>query len=200
MTRLIGKEIQKRNNISPNNQFNTTMKKVLVCLACMLLVCAGAVAQNRQGGRNNRQGNGRQFQPMAVIDTAVINHIGLSDEVLAQVYALQEKQAAVAEEQMKGMMPERGKRMTEEARNEMQEKTTKMKAAFRLELRNLIGDESYITYLEKQLDSRGMFGGRQMQMGGMNGQRGNWGGQGGQGGFGGGQGGFGGGDFPGGGF
>jgi len=172
-------------------------------MACMLLVCAGAVAQNRQGGRNRGNHQARMFQPLAVIDTAIINHIGLSEEMLKEVYTLQSDQEEEAKKAMEGMMPERGKRMSEDAMKGMQEKMTATKSEFRGQLRNLIGDEMYITYLEKSLDMRGMFGGRNMQMGGgMQRGNGDWGGQGNQGGFGGGVpgGGFGGGDFPGGGF
>lgn len=174
------------------------MKKMLSCLVCMFIICAGAVAQNRQGN-NNRQNNGRQFQHMSVIDTAIINHMGLSEELLSQVLALQAKQQNMAKEQMSNMMSQRNQRMSEVDRKGMAEKMVQMKATFRKELRELIGVDNYIAYLEKQIDTpRPAFGGRQMQMNGQGGQgqRGNWGGQGGyprggnRGGFGGNQGGF----------
>lgn len=174
------------------------MKKIIFSLVCMLLICSAAVAQNR-GGNRNRQGGGRGFQPMAVIDTAVVNHIGLSEELLAQVYALKDAQAEEAKEQMSKMMPERGKRMNEEARAEMMEKMAAMKQGFRKQLRALIGDEMYIAYLEKALDTRNMNMMRPMQGGqGFGGQGGFGGGMPQGGGFGGGMpqgGGFGGGDF-----
>lgn len=162
------------------------MKKMLFACACMLLIFTGVMAQNRQGGR--RQG-GPRFQPAAVIDTAVINHIGLTDEVLAQVLVLQEKQAELAKTEM-GQNMQRGQRMSAENREKMMENLKLMKQKFRLQLRELIGDEKYIQYLEASVDQRQTFpGGMQMRQGQM--PQGGFGG--GRGGFEGGQGGFGGG-------
>lgn len=160
------------------------MKKLLMLAGLCLAICSSVVAQDfGQGGRQGGQ-RGPRRQMDAVVDTAIINHMDLNQEVLQQVYKLQEAKQAEQKEAM-GNMRQRGQRMSEEGRKEFMEKQQAFTAQYRKELRALIGDENYITYLEKMLDRRPMFGG--MQRGGM--PRGQMGG--GQG-FGGGQ--------PGGGF
>lgn len=173
------------------------MKKFLFLAGLCLTIVTNVVAQDfGQGGRQGGQRNMRR-QIDAVVDTAIINHMDLSQEVLNQVYKLQEAKQAEQKEAMGQMR--RGQRMSEEERKAFHERQQAFTTQYRKELRAIIGDEAYITYLEKMLDRRTMgFGG--MQRGGM--QRGQMGG--GQG-FGGGQGGFGGnggfdngGGFPGG--
>ena len=169
------------------------MKKFLFLAGICLSMSMALMAQD-----NHRRGGGRRmpFSIDAVVDTAVINHIGLEDAVLQQVYKLQETKMAEQREQMEnGMRRERGQRPSEEELAAMREKRQAFTDQYRQQLRALIGDQLYITYLEKMLDRQAT-----MRFNRMGGQRG--GGQafpqGGQG-FGGGNGfgndGFGGGGF-----
>ena len=164
------------------------MKKTLILAGICLSMCLSAFAQNDMGRQNGR------MRPNfdAVVDTAVINHIGLDEAVLKKVYELQTtKQAEQREMFQNGMRRERGQRMSEEERQAMQTKRQEFTNQYRQQLRALIGDQLYITYLEKMLDrqsmmrfQRGGFGGGNGQRPG-GGQRGGFGGENG-GGFGGG--------------
>ena len=115
--------------------------------------------------------------------------MNISADVLQKVYDLQKSKQEEQQKVMAGFRQQRGQRLSEEERKAMMEQREAFTAQYRKELRALIGDETYITYLEKQLNRQGM----RMMMGG--GQRPNGGQFGGQrqggGGFGGG---FGGGD------
>lgn len=172
------------------------MKKFLLLASLCLAICSGVSAQDfqgRQGGQRGQRGNRMQID--MVVDTAIINHMDLSEEVLQQVYQLQEKKHAEQKEAMSSM--KRGQRMNEEELKAFMDRQQEFNAQYRKELRALLGDEAYIAYLEKMLDRRPSFG-MMRGRGQMGGQRpmggGDFGGQG----FGGG--GFGGGDGFGGGF
>lgn len=173
------------------------MKKTLFLAGICLAMCLSAFAQNERGNRPNGQRMRMNFD--AVVDTAVINHIGLDDAVLQQVYQLQTTKQEEQRAMFQNNRRERGQRMTDEERKAMQEKRQAFTDQYRKDLRALIGDQLYITYLEKMLDrqsmmrfQRGNFGGGN-PMGGQRqgGQRGGFGNDNG-GGFGGG---FGGNEF-----
>ena len=138
------------------------MKKCMILLALCLTMCAVAMAQNRpqRGGNNHQMMQAGQHMPApnadAVVDTTIINHIGLSDDVLAKVYNLQQAKKESLGAMMREMRPERGTRMTEEQSKAFTEKRSEFVTNYRKELRELIGDEAYINYLEKQLDSRSL--------------------------------------------
>ncbi len=169
------------------------MKKILILAGVCITMCLTSFAQDMQG---QRQGGQRQRRSMdAVVDTAIINHMDLKAEVLQQVLTLQEAKQAQQREAMQQMRQNRnGQRMDEGERKAMQEKMQAFTAQYRKELREILGDETYIAYLEKMLDRqsmRMMGGGRP---GGQGGQRGGQRQGGFQGGFPGGDGGFGGGN------
>ena len=162
------------------------MKKFLILAGICLVMSANVIGQDF----NQRQGGQRSRRSMdAVVDTAIINHLNISADVLQKVYDLQKSKQEEQQKVMAGFRQQRGQRLSEEERKAMMEQREAFTAQYRTELRALIGYETYITYLEKQLNRQGM----RMMMGG--GQRPNGGQFGGQrqggGGFGGG---FGGGD------
>ncbi len=166
------------------------MKKFMILAGICLVMCANAIGQDS----NQRQGGQRARRMMdAVVDTAIINHMDINTEVLQKVYALQQSKQEEQRKIMGDFRQQRGQRLSDEERKAMAEKREAFTAQYRKELRALIGDETYIAYLEKQLSRQGMM--RMMQGGGQRGNNGQFGGQrqgGGQrGGFGGG---FGGGD------
>jgi len=148
------------------------MKKLIIIAALHLAFCLSLIGQVYKD--YDRQGGQRQRRSMdMVVDTAVINHIDLNAEVLQKVYALQESKQQQQRELMQGMRPGKGQRMSEEERKAIAEKREAFTSAYRKELRELIGDEAYILYLEKMLDRQGMMrmGGARIQ-GQQNGQRG----------------------------
>ncbi len=143
------------------------MKKIVILAGICLTMCFSAIAQN-----NQRQGGQRGPRMMdAVVDTAIINHMGIDDAVLKKIYELQESKQAEQKEMMKNARPEKGQKMSEEARKAMQEKREAFTAQYRKELRALIGDETYIAYLEKKVDRSVMmrFGGQRQGQGGQRG-------------------------------
>lgn len=160
------------------------MKKSLFLTGLCLMM---SVALMAQGNQNNGQRQMRQMRQMdAVVDTAVINHMNLDAQVLEKVYKLQESKKAEQEAMMKESRPQKGQRMSDAERKAMQEKRETFTAKYRKELRELLGDETYILYLEKQVDrnsarqfmmrpmqnNRGQQGGGQRQGGGFGGNGG----------------------------
>lgn len=158
------------------------MKKFLILASMCLVMSVSAIAQDkpvkREMGPRQRpqqeQMQQRQRRSMdVVVDTAIINHMDLSAEVLQQVMALQEAKQAEQKKAMSEMRQNRnGQRMSDEERKAMREKTQAFTAQYRKELRALLGDEAYIAYLEKMVDSRNM-----MRMGGQRPQQAQMGGQ-----------------------
>ena len=172
------------------------MKKLLILASLCLSMSISAFAQGY--GRPNN-GQRMPFQFDAVVDTAIINHIGLEADKLQQVYKLQETKQSEQREMFQGARRERGQRMSEEERQAMQEKRQAFTNEYRKQLRAIIGDQLYITYLEKMLDRQASMRFGRMGGGPRGGQGFNRGG--GDNGFGGGNNGFGGNDgFGGGGF
>lgn len=159
------------------------MKKFLILASMCLVMSVSAIAQDKPAKREmaprqrpqQEQMQQRQRRSMdVVVDTAIINHMDLSAEVLQQVMALQEAKQAEQKKAMSEMRQNRnGQRMSEEERKAMREKTQAFTAQYRKELRALLGDEAYIAYLEKMVDSRNMMrmGGGRPQAGQMGGQR-----------------------------
>ena len=143
------------------------MKKVLILAGICLSLCGSLMAQ--PNGRPNGGPRGR-FNLDAVVDTAVINHIGLPEATLQQVYELQKNKMEVQLEMFKSMRPGRGQRLSEEERQAMNEKRQAFTTQYRQELRAIVGDAAYITYLEKLIDHQatqrfgrmGNFGGQRM--------------------------------------
>lgn len=128
------------------------MKKILFITSLMLCLCMGAFAQQqRQPGQRGGNQMRAQRQMDAVVDTAVINHMDLEQALLDQVYALQNTKQAELRESMQ-QTRQRGQRWTEEQRKEMMEQRAAFNQQYRKELRTLLGDETYILYLEKLLD------------------------------------------------
>lgn len=168
------------------------MKTKMILTSLLLVVGMSAMAQG--GPRGNRGGRGG-FNMDQVVDTAVINKLDLQPEVVAQVLELQASKADAIKEQME-KLGKRGNNRNKEQREAMQKEREEFNAAYRAELRQILGDETYITYLEKMLDNRGMMGMPRMNMNGQGfGQGGFPGGEGGFPGGGGFGGGFGGGGF-----
>lgn len=178
------------------------MKKTLcAALCCMTLGLGTAMAQNEMPNRPAR--GGMRTGTEMVADTTIINHLSdtISVEQLKQIEAINENYRAKMQEMMTQRSTD-GRRMGREDREARMAQIKQNKAAARKELREVLGDELYIEYLEAQLDrspfmAMGM-GARGGQGMGQRGGQGMGGGRprGGQrGGFGGG--GFGGDDFGG---
>ena len=141
--------------------------KIKMILAAVGLATALTAAAQGQGQGNGRQGNMRGNMD-AVVDTAIINTLNVPADTKAKVLDLQKtKQAQMREMMKKQSRPEKGQRLTDEQRKQMQADRAAFTKQYRAELRTILGDAAYIEYLEKQIDRRPMGGG----MG--NGQRNN---------------------------
>lgn len=166
------------------------MKRIFLLACICMAVSLSAFAQNRQGGQGGQRGPRHNMD--AVVDTAIINHMDLEAETLQKVLQLQSTKQAEQREMMGSLRSNRGQRMSEEDRNAMRTKMQDFTAQYRKDLRAILGDDLYISYLEKYCDRQammrmmrpGMQGGQRPQMGG---PRGDFGGDNG---FGGGDGGF----------
>ncbi len=141
--------------------------KLMLTLVCLSLA-ACVFAQNGQNGRQRGQRGNFDM----VVDTAVINRIGLDKATLDKVLALQQSKQTEMQNLMQNSRPQRGQRLSDEERKAMEEKRTAFVKGYRTELRNILGTEKYVEYLEKQVDSRQMGGMRPQQR-----QGGNRGGQ-----------------------
>ncbi len=141
------------------------MKKFLILASMCLVMSVSAIAQDKPAKREmaprqrpqQEQMQQRQRRSMdVVIDTAVINSLNLEAEVMEKVTALKEAKQVEQREAMKEMRATRGQQMGEEERKAMREKMQAFTAQYRKELRTILGDEAYITYLEKMLDRQNM--------------------------------------------
>ncbi len=128
------------------------MKVKMILAALCLCICLGAMAQRPNRDRSGAPGMPRHID--AVVDTAVLNKMNLDTKMLSEILALKTAKQAENKENMKGMRPEIGKKMDEAARKALREKQAAFTAGYRAELRKIMGDELYISYLEKQVDSR----------------------------------------------
>ena len=149
--------------------------KIFLSVICL---CLGfnAMAQRQ---RHNGHGGAPQSMDM-VVDTAIINTMNLDAELVASVLELQSAKAEELKATIIKMAQSRtpGQQPTPEEIADMQAQISNYKAGYRADLRKLLGDENYITYLEKQVDKRPQMGGGPGS--GANGnnrpRRGNWGG------------------------
>lgn len=124
----------------------------MILVALCLCVGLGATAQRDNSSRDN---NRRSRQPMdAVVDTAVLNRMNLETKMMDEILALQKAKLAARQEMMKGARPEKGKKMDDAARQAMRTQQATFTADYRAELRAIMGDPLYISYLERQVDSR----------------------------------------------
>lgn len=128
------------------------MKVKMILTALCLCICLGAMAQRPNRDRSGAPGMPRHTD--AVVDTAILNKMNLEAKMLSEILALKTAKQAENKENMKGMRPEKGKKMDEATRKAIREKQTAFTAGYRAELRKIMGDELYISYLEKQVDSR----------------------------------------------
>ena len=138
------------------------MKKALIIASVCLMASFTAFAQDNMSRRSNGQRMMRNIDN--VVDTAVINHIGLADATLQQVYNLQKGKMEEQKQMMQESRHERGQKLSDSDRKEMQEKRQAFTDQYRKELRSIIGDAAYVTYLEKMLDRQSS-----MRFGRMNG-------------------------------
>ena len=173
-------------------------KTIFAALCCMVLSLGSAMAQDEmpqtQGGpRGGRGMRGRAEIQLA--DTAITNHMDLTPDQQNAITALN---AAYMEKVEAGMSnrDENGKKLSKEERKARQEQMKSMRQEGRKQLREVLGTELYIQYLEEAADRMPMMGGMRGMgpQGGTNGQGGQRGQRGQRGG------GFGGGDDFGGGF
>lgn len=133
------------------------MKRKMFLTAICLTLATFAFAQGRNGQAGQRVGNRGGID--VVVDTAIINQMGLSEAVVSQVVALQQTMQAKMRQQMQQQQGNKGQRLTDEERKDLQQKRVQFTENYRKELRAILGDQTYITYLEKQLDRRGQFNG-----------------------------------------
>jgi hypothetical protein len=139
------------------------MKKKLMAIALCLMM--GLTAVMAQDNNNRRQQQRRAPQQMdAVVDTAVLNKMDIEAAVMEQILALQTTKQAEQKAQMEARRAANtgsdGKRvkLTDEQREAQREANLKeeaeFKAGYRAQLRQLLGDETYIQYLERLVDAR----------------------------------------------
>lgn len=129
------------------------MKKTLLAAICCMTIGFGstAMAQNEMPARTGRGGMRTGMEMVA--DTAIINHLSdtISAEQLKQIEAINSNYRVKMQEMLSQRSTD-GRRMTREDREARMEQIKQNKAAARKELREVLGDELYIEYLEAQLD------------------------------------------------
>lgn len=132
------------------------MKKLLLALVVCLTTAVSVNAQEKPHVRSRQA-----MAPMnvnmnidMVVDTAVMNKLGIEPELMGKILALQEQKKAEHQKMMRDVRVDRSQLNGQDQRTAMQEKRNEYTNQYRKELRALMGDELYISYLEKQLDSR----------------------------------------------
>ena len=128
-------------------------RKMFVTVLCLSLA-AFAFAQNRNGGGQRPGARGNMD---IVVDTAIINQMGLPAATVEKISSLQQSKQTEMRQQMQQMQGNKGQRLTDEQRASLQQKRSEFTQQYRKELREILGDQNYITYLEKQLDRRNQF-------------------------------------------
>lgn len=118
-----------------------------------LCICCGMSAMAQTNNNSRRTTQPRQIADM-VVDTAVINRMELNAQMVESILALQKSKQAAMQEMMKNSRPQKGERMSDEQRKALREQREAFTAEYRGELRKIMGDPTYITYLEKLVDSR----------------------------------------------
>lgn len=136
--------------------------KLMLTVACLSLA-ACAFAQNRQ---NNGRQRGQRGNFDMVVDTAIVNRIGLDKATYDKVLTLQKNKQQEMQTLMQNSRPEKGQKMSDADRKAMMEKREAFTKGYRAEFRNIIGTEKYIEYLEKQVDRQQMGGNRGQRPGG----------------------------------
>lgn len=135
-------------------------KAILTSALCLMMGFTAAMAQDNSR-RNTPQRRAPQ-QMDAVVDTTVLNRMELDDALMTNILALQtSKQAeekATREAERAARTSADGKRtkLTDEQRQAQRQQQEEFKAGYRAQLRALMGDALYITYLERLVDARGM--------------------------------------------
>ena len=124
------------------------MKKLMIAALCCML-CTSAMMAQGQRKMTTTQMNAVPVQMVA--DTTITNHMELT---AAQKQKINELNKAFVEKVRTEMSENRakGKRMTEEERDAFQKKSAEARKAALKELRQVMGDDKYIEYLEKSLD------------------------------------------------
>lgn len=172
------------------------MKKLVFAVICCFSLSLGTMMAQDQNGRQGRRG--RQMRDFAIqlADTSITNHMELTPEQFEQIDALNKNYSETLKEKM-GAPGESGKRPSREEREARMQEMKTLRQQGNKKLREVLGTEAYIEYLEKALERAAAMPGMRGP-GGQGQRRGNGGFEGAPGGFEGGpQGGFGG---PGGGF
>lgn len=149
-----------------------TKKILMAAMCCLTLSMGSALAQNEMPeGRNGRPMRGGAHGGMrgmeVVADTAITNHMGLTEDQLKRVEEINANYQAQMQEMMsQGRRSQEGMRLSREEREARMQQITAQKKEARQQLRSVLGDELYIQYLETQLDrlpsmmiGRGGFGG-----------------------------------------
>lgn len=139
------------------------MKMRIFLIALCLCVGMSAMAQNR-GHRGNRRAQAEQRGPQnidMVVDTAIINSMQLEPALVNSVLELQAKKqeelkAAIIKMAQQNQGGQDG--FNPESIAAMRKQMEDFKAGYRLSLRQLLGTDQYIVYLEKMIDKRPAMG------------------------------------------
>ncbi len=161
-----------------NNLNRLTIMKLKFILSALIICCGMNVMA--QDSNNSRRASRRGFSSErdAVVDTAIINRMNLDEKMKGEILSLQAAKKEEQKVQMEEMRKNgnREQRRSKEARAKMIEQRQAFKAAYRSELRKIMGDELYIIYLEKVIDQRQSFNPRGQAPNGANrGNRNNFG-------------------------
>ncbi len=146
------------------------MKKIILAAICCVTIGFGsAMAQDQQEERGGRGKRGGQ-EMVQLADTSITNHMNLTAPQLAKIAELNADFKAQVE--ANSGKKEKGKKLSKEEREAQRVQMEASKSEGRKQLREILGTELYIEYLEKALDRRPMMSGPRGQMGN-GGQRGN---------------------------
>lgn len=159
-------------------------KTIMAALFCFTLGIGNAMAQDemtefpqqnqmRHAGSHMRQmgqGSMRQGAEMLLADTTILNQISLTPAEREGIDRLN----ANFQEAVNALMNKRenGKRISREEAMARMEQLKELRTQGRQELRALLGDDTYIYYLELLLDKRPQFGGNRGMMPAGNGMHG----------------------------
>ena len=134
-------------------------KRILAALCCITLSMGTLCAQESAPQRGNRTYGmrGAAPAPTMLADTTITNHMELSAEQLVAIGKLNDEYKEQVTAQKTGRTQD-GKKVRREDRMARFEQLKTIKLQYRKQLREILGDELYIDYLEKSLDKVPAFG------------------------------------------
>lgn len=135
------------------------MKKLMLAALCCMMSFSSFAQEQQMNSLRQRMPQAQvqaniQMPMQMVADTTITNKMDLSPEQLQKVVDLNAAFASSYKSLIAESHPVQGSRMSREDREAFQQKLVSARQEARKQLRDILGDEAYINYLELCLDNQ----------------------------------------------